>query len=93
MTATVIALGLTVAALLGERAYQRRQLLDMIALVDRMAQRLQAPSAAVLEHDERVRGPVLTPPGVPPDDDEAFWESRDALAETLMAQEVRGGDA
>jgi hypothetical protein len=44
---------LLIAFLVWER---RRTSADFIALIDRLCQRLQAPAAAVLEHDEKVRG-------------------------------------
>jgi hypothetical protein len=61
------------------------------AQVDRLCQRLQAPAAAVLEHDEAARArrtEEYAPPAVEPDDDEAFWMSRDKLAEYAMKAEV-----
>jgi adenine-specific DNA methylase len=83
----VIAL-LMVAFLLGEN---RQSNADYIALIDRLCQRLQAPAAAVLEHDEMTRGrrgEEYAPPAVEPDDDEAFWQSRDKLAEYVMSREL-----
>lgn len=64
---------------------------DTIALVDRLCQRVQAPGAAVLEHDEAVRahrGPEYAPPAIEPDDDEAYWLSREKLAEYAMTAEL-----
>lgn len=60
------------------------------ALVDRLCQRLQAPGAAILEHDEAVRGgrgAEYAPPALDPEDDEAFWLSRERLAEAMMEAE------
>lgn len=68
---------------------------DHIALVDRLCQRLQAPGAAVLEHDEAVRQREdYAPPGIEPDDDAGYWASRDKLAEYAMNEELadRGRD-
>ena len=65
----------------------------LIALVDRLCQRIQDPAAAVLEHDELVRASrseEYAPPAVAPDDDEAFWTSRNKLADLLMAEELDG---
>ena len=47
----------------------------------------------MLEHDERareLRSEEYAPPAVPPDDDDAYWTSRDRLAELLMDQETNG---
>jgi hypothetical protein len=69
---------------------RRRSSADYIALIDRLCQRLQAPAAAVLEHDEQVRarrGEEYAPPAVEPDDDEGYWLSRDKLADLAMKAE------
>lgn len=99
LTAVVLQ-ALVIAFLLAERWQERRQanpnLRALIEANDRLCQRLQAPQAAILEYDEQVRSPrgdEYAPPAVPPDDDEAFWSSRDKLAETLMEQEVARGRA
>lgn len=97
MTVAVVTLALVVVVLLAERWQDRRRgdraLTELVALSDRMAQRLQAPQAAIIEHDEAVRGRTdeYAPPAVEPDDDEAYWMSRDKLAELAMAQETSGG--
>jgi hypothetical protein len=91
--AGLLALAALVAFGIYERHQERRQQ-QLIALVDRLCQRVQAPQAAVLEHDERVRAlrdEEYAPPAVPPDDDEAFWASRDKLAELMMEQELHDG--
>jgi len=96
-TLVVIALVVVVALLLADR-WQQRRLVDpnqqaLIDLCDRLCQRLQAPQAAVLEHDELVRSQRMeeyAPPAVPPDDDEAFWASREKLAEMMAEQETSG---
>lgn len=69
---------------------RRRSSAEFIALVDRLCQRVQAPGAAVLEHDERVRAvrpPEYAPPALEPEDDEAYWMSREKLAEMAMEAE------
>lgn len=55
-----------------------------------LVQRIQAPAQAVLAHAQAEQPPV-SPPAVLPDSDEDFWESRDALADRLMAEEVKRG--
>jgi hypothetical protein len=97
VTIAVVVLAGVVVLLAAERWQQQRRadanLLELIGLTDRLCQRLQAPQAAVLEHDEQVRalrGDEYAPPAVPPDDDEAYWASREKLAELLMAQETDG---
>ena len=98
MTLALLTLAAAVAFLLFERWMDRRRgdraLTELVALTDRMAQRLQAPRAAILEHDEAVRGRTdeYAPPAVEPDDDDAYWMSRDKLAELAMAQEISGSD-
>lgn len=57
-------------------------LTEMVALTDRLCQRLQAPMVAVGEHDAQVAG-LFAPPAVPMDDDAAHWESKDDLARRL----------
>lgn len=98
MTAAAIILGVVVALLLVERLQERRHanpdVAKLIGLCDRLCQRLQAPSAAILEHDEQVRqrrDEEYAPPAVTPDDDDAFWMSREKLAELAMQQEMSGG--
>jgi hypothetical protein len=69
----------------------RRMGRDHIAQVDRLCQRLQAPGAAVLEHDEAVRERPpedYAPPGLEPDDDAGYWASREKLAEFAMNEEM-----
>jgi len=62
---------------------------QIIALADRMAQRIQAPQQAVYEHAAVQLPP--DPPAVGFDDDAGYWEARlskDELAEALMAEET-----
>ena len=90
---------LLVAVLLGallvyERHQEQRRMREMVALIDRLCQRIQAPAAAVLEHDEAtrvMRDEEYAPPAVPPDDDDEFWASREKLAELAMQQELNDG--
>lgn len=97
MTAAVIALGVVVVLLLAERWQQHRRAdasqQMLVELVDRLCQRLQAPAAAVLEHDERVRGlhaQEYAPPAVEPEDDNGYWASREQLAELMAKGELSG---
>jgi hypothetical protein len=57
-------------------------LCEMVALVDRLCQRIQAPEAAVMEH--AAQGAVYAPQHVPLDDDQQFFESKEQLAERLQ---------
>jgi len=66
----------------------------LIALVERMAQRIQAPTEAVVEHQLAAPLPD-SPPAIPFDNDQAFWEaqeplSKEALADALMEAEAHG---
>jgi hypothetical protein len=97
LTIAVIALGVVAVLLLADRWQQRRHpdatAVELIAVIDRLCQRVQAPAAAILEHDEAVRSPrseEYAPPAVAPEDDEGYWESRDKLAELMMAEELSG---
>lgn len=90
----MIALAAIAAAellIIGYLVFERRKAnADFIALVDRLCQRVQAPAAAALEHDEAVRAHrsfEYAPPAVEPEDDEAYWMSRDRLAEAVMEAE------
>jgi hypothetical protein len=61
------------------------------AQIDRLCQRIQAPHAAILEHDEKVRerrSDEFAPPAIEPDDDDAYWMSRDKLADMAMKAEM-----
>jgi hypothetical protein len=77
-------------AVIGLLVVERRKAsADMIALVDRLCQRVQAPAAAVLEHDEatRLRHPEeYAPPAVEPDDDDGYWLSRGSSRSTMKAE-------
>lgn len=65
----------------------------LIALCDRLCQRLQAPQAAVLEyHQSQVPSAEEAPRAVHPDSDDDYWEARETLADRLMAEEMQGGD-
>jgi hypothetical protein len=78
-------------ALIGLLVVERRKAnAAQIALIDRLCQRLQAPGAAILEHDEAVRGQrsaEYAPPALDPEDDDAFWMSREKLADAMMESE------
>lgn len=61
----------------------------MIELVDRLAQRVQAPQVAVAEHTAAVL-PTEAPAHIPMDDDDAFWlanMSKEDLARTYAEQD------
>lgn len=76
-----------VAFLLWERRRPDPDLAAMIALVDRLCVRIQAPQlAAIEEANERVmHNPVaVNPEGA----DAEYWESREALADRLFAEEA-----
>lgn len=96
MTAAALGLAVVAWAVVVFLLWERHHAADtqaLISLVDRMAQRIQAPNAAILEHDELVRElrtEEYAPPAVAPDDDEGYWASRDKLAELLMEQEANG---
>lgn len=99
MIATLIILSVVVMLLLAERMQEHRHanpdVAKLIGLCDRLCQRLQAPHAAVLEHDEQVRqrrDEEYAPPAVTPEVDEEFWASREKLAELMMDQETGGRD-
>lgn len=78
-------------ALIGVLVIERRRHSgEYIALIDRLCQRLQAPGAAILEHDEAVRerrSPEYAPPALDPEDDEAFWLNKERLADAMMEAE------
>lgn len=60
-------------------------LCEMVALVDRLCQRVQAPQAAVAEH---AAGVFSAPQHVPMDDDSAYHQSKEELADLLEAARV-----
>ena len=59
-------------------------------MTDRMARRVQAPQLAAVEAQNEEHSPLYAPPALLPDDDEAYWESREQLAERMMREEVEG---
>ena len=87
---SVIAVALLIVGLLRERQHAL-EMTAMIALADRLCQRLQAPEQAVAEHAMSTIG-EHTPPAVPMDDDLAHWESKEQLAERLYQETVSRGD-
>ena len=94
MTALAIIAGLQVA-LVAYLVWDRRRRDDqLLQTIDRLCRRIQAPQLAAVElHNEGARDEEYAPPAVEPDDDEAFWMSRDKLAEFAMRQELSdGGD-
>lgn len=82
-----------VAFLLLDRSRERRQpnpdVEQLIALVDRLCVRIQAPQRSAIEG---LNEPVAhqSPVAVNPELDDEYWESREALADRLMGQEVDG---
>ena len=89
MIALLILAGLLVglvAFVLWDRRAERRQFL---ATIDQLCVRIQAPQRAAIEAVNEVAAPskvAVNPEG----SDEEFWESREALANRLMAEEVNG---
>ena len=74
MIAAIVAI-VALTALLFYREYvhaQERK--DAIAERAELAQRIQAPTMAVLEHSE-----AEAPTSLPYDDDDAFWASREEM--------------
>ena len=66
---------------------------ETLGMTDRLAMRIQAPQLAAIEHaNEESDSPLYAPPALIPDDDDAYWESREALADRAMSEEVNGGD-
>lgn len=63
---------------------ERSELLDQIAA---LCQRIQAPERAVAEHTALTL-PVVQPPAVSLDDDVGFFESKEAFADRMMAEEL-----
>lgn len=63
----------------------------LVALVDRLCQRIQAPDLAVVDH-QMAQPLAFSPPAVPMSSDEGYWEAQDLskeqLAQMAMAQEV-----
>lgn len=64
-------------------------LMEMVGLVDRLCQRVQAPAVAVAEH-AMMAAPAYVPQHVPVDDDDAHWESKEQLAERLAGEALSG---
>jgi hypothetical protein len=60
---------------------------QLIGLIDRQMQRIQAPVQAVMDHS--VAQAVPSPPAVPWDDDDAFHRSRGMTTEELAEAEMR----
>jgi hypothetical protein len=86
----VLLLALVLVGWRAERRQPNPDLVELVALVDRLCQRIQAPSQAVFEHTAAHPPPPTheqAPSAVDPNDDEDFWESREELAERLMTEE------
>lgn len=77
------------------RAETSPDLAALIALVENLCQRVQAPREAVVQH-QMESGPVFAPPAVLPDDDEGWFEARmpkEQLADLLTEQELEARGA
>ena len=85
-------------ALAQEHAQERQaahpDLTELISLVDRLCQRVQAPEQAVLEHTLSDLPESPTP--VNPEDDQSYWDAqitaldKDQLADQAMEAELSG---
>lgn len=67
---------------------------SLIALVNDLCQRVQAPEQAVLEHTARVVPADHVPQAVNPEDDRSYWQAQglttEQLAELAFAEELAG---
>jgi len=91
LTALAAAELVLIGVLVRDRYRAHPDLEPLLNTIQSLCQRLQAPGTAVLEHDERVRVQPpegYAPPAIEPDDDEAYWLSREALAEGAMKYET-----
>ncbi len=61
---------------------------ELVALTDRLCQRIQAPEAAVIEHQMQMPLPPM-PQVIDMDDDQAHWESKEQMAEREMTEEAQ----
>jgi len=80
-----------IGVLVRERYRVHPDLGPLLETIASLCQRVQAPGAAVLEHDERTREQPpegYAPTAIEPDDDKAYWLSREALAEGAMTYET-----
>lgn len=83
---------LLIGFLVWERHRAHPDLAPLLDTLDALCQRVQAPGAAVLAYDEAHREAPpegYAPPGIEPDDDEAYWLSRERLAEGAMDYETQ----
>jgi hypothetical protein len=62
-------------------------LCEMTALVDRLCQRIQAPELATAQH-HNLAEPMYAPQHVPIDDDAAYFESKEDMAQRLADMEL-----
>lgn len=84
--------GAVIAFLVWDRRRADPGTVELIALCDRLCQRLQAPQMATLEyHQAQVPTSEEAPAAVHPDSDEDYWEARETLADRLMAEEMQSG--
>jgi len=80
-----------VAFLLWERHRPDPDVAALIALIDRLCRRIQAPQLAAIETQNELVG--QNPIAVNPEVDDEYWESREALAERLMHEEAHAAAA
>lgn len=66
----------------------------LIALINDLCQRVQAPQQAVLEHTARTVPADHVPAAVNPEDDNSYWQAQglttEQLAELAFAEELAG---
>lgn len=98
MTA-LAALAAAELVLIGFLVWDRRRahpdLAPLVKTIADLCQRLQAPGAAIVAYDEATRPHPpqdYAPPAIEPDDDDAYWLSREKLAEAAMRYETDGSD-
>lgn len=70
------------------RAKAAPDLTELVALIDRLCQRVQAPEQAVVEHAMAQPLPPM-PQVIEMDDDDAHWEAKEQMAEREMMAELR----
>lgn len=74
-----------------QHAQASPDLVELIALVDRLCQRVQAPERAVFEHAVAAAEDDPVVEAVNMFDDRDYWESKDALAQREFEEELTGG--
>lgn len=78
------------AAWLADRNQPNPDITQLIGLTERLCQRLQAPTQAVIEHAQAQPLPPM-PPTVNPAIDDSYWaamQPKEQLADELMEHEV-----